>query len=419
MLRERPAELIDLRDRAMRLLAVVAIALSLLCSAASAVTLEFWHAWPYADRTLQTLAYRYQRQTGVIVHLHALQPVSRMTWGPYGGPDLAGLYEPAKQDIEAMAARGLVQDIRVEISRGWYALFWPPLLETFTVPTTNGAGIYGVPLTGQVHVFVYNRNLFRKAGIGVPHSWGELMAAARKLRKIGITPYAGGFGSDMPPLAAVYEYSYLGQHLLMQTYLGHYPYTASQWIAYLKLYSEMRKYGFTTAAAARLSENDAARALLDGRVAMIFADTGFDAIRRNYKPGFTAWGTFEAPDDSRARFLSKLPGEVAEGLVINSRSPRRAQAIAFARWLTEYNQQLTLAEGTRSIPAMTVASNSAKLSPPLGAFALGMRDMAIDLRIYERPQVLATLYSGVRGILAGTSTPSATARRTQIAKAGH
>jgi len=404
----------------MRLLAVVSIVISTLCSAASAVTLELWHAWPDADRTVQTLASRYTQQTGVTIRIRVMRPAARMTWGSSGGPDLAGLYQPTRRDIEYMASRGLIQDIRTDMARGWYAVFWTGLLETFSVRGADGTGIYGVPLTGQVHVFVYNKQLFRKAGIAVPASWSALMAASRKLRGIGIVPYAGGFGSDMPPLAAVYEYAYLGSHLLTQTYTGHYPYTAPQWLAYLKLCSEMKQYGFTSSASAGLSETEAIRAFLDGRVAMVFADAGFETIRRSYKPSFTAWGAFGAPDDSRARFLAKLPGGVAEGLVINSHSPHKAQAIAFARWLTEYNQQLTLADGTMSIPAMTVASNSAKLSAPLRPFAsAGMRDMAIDLPIYERPRVLATFYSGVRGILAGTSTPSATARRTQKVKAGH
>ena len=342
-----------------------------------------------------------------------------MSWGAADGPDLAGLYLPTRRDIEYMAARGLLQDLRAEISRGWYALFWPSLLDVFTVRGSSGSGIYGVPLTGQVHVFVYNRQLFRRANIGVPRSWSELMAAARKLRRLGVTPYAGGFGSNMPALAAAYEYNYLGVHGLTQTFQGRSPYTAPQWLAYLKLYSEMRSSGFTTAASAAASEASAIKAFLDGRVAMIFVDADFEVIRKAYKPSFTGWGTFAVPDDPRGRFLAKMPGEVEEGLVINSRSPRRAYCIAFARWLTEYNQQLILAEGTASIPAMTVASNSSRLAAPLRPFAsAGMRGMALDLRIYENPRVLTTLYSGVRGILAGKSTPSATATRTQRVKAG-
>jgi len=402
----------------MRFLAAVAVATLVLCSAASAVTLEFWHAWPDNAQTIQYLASRYAQQTGVQVHIRVVSPTPRMSWGAYDGPDLAGLADPTYLDIQAMAGRGLIQDIKVEISRGWYALLWPALLGNFDIRGSRGSGIYGVPLTGEVHVFVYNRTLFSRAGIRPPRTWNELMSISRRLRKIGVTPYAGGFSSNRPALAAAYENAYLGRYVLAETYSGHYPYTASQWVAYLKLYTEMRQNGFTTAAAAKMSETSAMKALIDGRVAMVFANQEFESVRRSYKPSFNAWGVFDAPDDARSRFRTKLPGGVVEGLVFNSRSGHKAQAIHFARWLTSYDQQLALARGSGSIPAMTVASNSAQLSAPLRPFAIvGMRQLTADLRIFERPAVLSTFYSGVLGILSGTSTPSATARRTQLVKA--
>lgn len=399
-------------------LLIITLAVSTLTCDASAAALQFWHTWPHAAQTVHALAARYTKQTGVAIQIRVMPTASRMTWGSSGGPDIAGLYRPTKRDIEYMAGKRLIQDIRADMGRGWYAIFWPGLLETFSIRDSGGTGIYGVPLTGQMHVFVYNKQLFHKAGIGVPGSWSELMAASRKLRRIGAEPYAGGFGSDTPPLAAVYEYSYLGLHLLSQTYFGHYAYTAPEWIAYLRLYSEMKSYGFTDPTSAKATETAAIKSLLDGRVAMVFADASFESIRGKYKPAFTAWGLFGAPVDSRARFLPRLPGGVVEGLVINSHSARKTQAIAFAKWLTQYAQQLAFAGGSSSIPAMTVASNSGQLSARLRPFAkVGMNDLAIDMRIYERPSVLTTFYSGVRGILAGSDTPSSVARRTKATKA--
>lgn len=400
----------------MRLLVVLAVALSLLSSAASGVTLELWHAFPDSARTIQSLATRYYNQTGTAFKIRAVRPAARMSWGR-SGPDIAILNRPTKPDIQSMAAQGLIQNISPEMARGWYAIFWSPLLDTFSVRGSSGTGVYGVPLTAHVHVFVYNRSLFQKARVSVPRTWSEMMAAAARLRKIGVRPYAGGFGSSRPAFPAVYEYAYLGSHLLAETYAGRYPYTASSWLANLKIYSDMRRYGFTTLSSATMSETSAMKALIDGQVAIIFVDQSFETIRRKYRPSFTAWGAFGPPEDSRARFLPRLPGGVVGGLVINSRSSRRAQAIAFARWLTEYNQQLTLGTGTWSVPAQSVASQSGQLISPLRVFGLvGMHDMAADLRVYENPRVLSVFYSGVRGILAGSTTPSAVARRARSAK---
>jgi ABC-type glycerol-3-phosphate transport system substrate-binding protein len=180
----------------------------------------------------------------------------------------------------------------------------------------------------------------------------------------------------------------------------------------------MRRNGFTDAASAQTSETAAIKSMLDGRVAMVFADAGFEAIRMTYKPAFTAWGLFDAPEDSRARFLARLPGGVVEGLVINAHGQQKTQAIAFAKWLTEPSQQVALANGSSSLPATPNAGRG--LSAHLRAFAsVGMPDQAIDMRIYENPRVLATFYSGVRGILADSETPSAAAHQTQLVKAAH
>jgi len=402
----------------MRLLIPMLLALCLLSSAASGVTLEFWHTWPHAAQAVQSLAYKYTQQTGVSIHIRVLRPAGRLSWGASGGPDLAGLYEPTQRDIAAMVRADSIEDLKIEMSHGWYARFWPALLENFEPSYSEGTSIYGVPLTCHMCVFVYNKQLFQKAGVSVPTSWDGLMASSRKLSKIGVTPYAGGFGSDMPPLAAAYEYAYLGQHLLLDTYAGRFPYTKPEWLAYLSLYTQMRQNRFTNPASANATEAAAAKALMDGRVAMVFMDASFESIRRSYKPGFAAWGVFGAPTDGKSRFLPKLPGGVVEGLVINRHSRRKAEAIAFAKWLTEYNQQLAFADGSSSIPAVSPASNSALLTARLRPFAsLGMRDLALDLRIYENPRVLATFYSGVRGILAGTATASSVARRTQAVKA--
>jgi ABC-type glycerol-3-phosphate transport system substrate-binding protein len=152
-------------------------------------------------------------------------------------------------------------------------------------------------------------------------------------------------------------------------------------------------------------------------VAIVFVDASFESIRRSYKPRFTSWGLFGAPIDYRARYLPRLPGGVVEGLVIPRQSPRRAQAVAFARWLTEPTQQVALSNGSSALPATRAAASSSRLQPHLRMFAaVGMPNSGIDMRVYESPRVLAVLYSGVRGILAGTNTPTVTARRTQAAK---
>ncbi len=407
-----------LRGRLSRLLLSVCLATGLCVTSASAVTIEFWHPWPQSQATVQALAIRYSRARGVGIRLRTFRPQSYNPWTGGSTPDLIGLYYPTKRGVQDMVQRGRVANLEATIGRGWYATFWPGMLETFNIRLGNRSGTYGVPLTGQVHLFVYNKRAFGLAGINQPPlDWSGLMQASKRFARVGVVPYAGGFGSDTPPLAAAMERSYMGLHNLTETYFGRRPYTASDWVRYLGIYPQMRNVGFTNSKWATTSVANASKALLDGRVAMVFTDAGFISILQSYKPGFSEWGVFRVPPDRRATFLPRQPGGVVQGVVVNSRSPRKAEAIAFLRWLTAPEQQVVLANGSSALPAVSSAASDSRLRAPLRLFSTtGMPDQAIDLRVYENPRVLRVFYSGVRRLLAGSGTPTSVARQTQAAK---
>ncbi|CDQ21277.1 carbohydrate ABC transporter substrate-binding protein, CUT1 family [Halobacillus karajensis] len=65
--------------------------------------------------------------------------------------------------------------------------------------------IYGMPMNLEGYGFVYNKDLFDQAGINsLPSTLSELKAAAEKLQRAGITPFATGY----------YEKWKLGDHLM-------------------------------------------------------------------------------------------------------------------------------------------------------------------------------------------------------------
>ncbi|MBB3130278.1 raffinose/stachyose/melibiose transport system substrate-binding protein [Paenibacillus rhizosphaerae] len=54
--------------------------------------------------------------------------------------------------------------------------------------------VYGMPMNLEGYGFVYNKDLFKKAGItDVPKTLTELEAAAKKLQDAGITPFVNGY----------------------------------------------------------------------------------------------------------------------------------------------------------------------------------------------------------------------------------
>lgn len=55
--------------------------------------------------------------------------------------------------------------------------------------------IYGLPESGYIEGFFYNKKLFEQVGASVPATWDELVDAMEKLKAGGITPIAMGAGS--------------------------------------------------------------------------------------------------------------------------------------------------------------------------------------------------------------------------------
>lgn len=72
-------------------------------------------------------------------------------------------------------------------------------------PVTLKGKVYGMPINLEGYGFIYNKDLFEKAGIAEPpDTLSELRAAAEKLQKSGVTPFATGYYEDWK----------LGDHLM-------------------------------------------------------------------------------------------------------------------------------------------------------------------------------------------------------------
>ena len=283
-------------------------------------------------------------------------------------------------------------------------------LKTFTLrgqdTPPSGEGIYGVPLTVYVRALICNRQLFKRAGVSLPVTWSDLLAASTKLRKLGVIPIAGGMDGNFPGFPIISEWSYLDSFNLFETYYGRYPYTGDLWQRQFAVYEEMRRYGVTSYEACTMNRSAAERYFLSGRCAVIMDGPWFATIQRTIAPSLDDWVVIGPPIDKHAPFLPRYPGGVAEGAVINSRSKNKQAAAKFLRWLTQASQQSRLANAMDSLPASVEASSSPRLNSHLRAFTPYVNYVATEIRYREKPSVLATLYGGARDIIRGRTTSS-------------
>jgi len=109
-------------------------------------------------------------------------------------------------------------------------------------------------------------------------------------------------------------------------------------------------------------------------------------------------------------------GGAGSSFFVNAKSPRRDEAVAFLRWLTEEPQQRYLVEATHNIPSNRLAAVG--LPQHLAEFA---DDMAATVHprlfaVQEDSAVLETFDKGLQSILIGEATPEQVAKEVQVVK---
>jgi raffinose/stachyose/melibiose transport system substrate-binding protein len=112
----------------------------------------------------------------------------------------------------------------------------------------------------------------------------------------------------------------------------------------------------------------------------------------------------------------KIWGGAGSSFVVNNASPRKAEAIAFLKWLTAKDQQVYLAEETKNLPANRHAATS--IPPTLAEFLAGM-DQTTHPTVWplnEDPMVIETFDKGLQMIMIGERTPQQIAEEVQQVK---
>ena len=113
----------------------------------------------------------------------------------------AMFYSWAGGVLRAQVEAGVLQDITAQV-KGYTDQLNPAAVGPFTVD----GKVYGIPQTLTVVGFIYNKDLFHRAGVDGDKvkTWDDLLAAVKTLKAAGITPLTSG-GADKWPLALYYS----------------------------------------------------------------------------------------------------------------------------------------------------------------------------------------------------------------------
>jgi raffinose/stachyose/melibiose transport system substrate-binding protein len=211
-------------------------------------------------------------------------------------------------------------------------------------PWTNDKGvIYGLPFMAVSHGIYYNSNLFKKYKINVPTTWQQLIIAAKKLKAVGIIPFANGSKEQWDMNEIVFMNllpDFIGGRSSRLEYeTGKVPFNDAKMVAAFQAIKDIAPY--LPAGQEGVSYYDAQQLFLLGKAAMFFGGSWDVAIFEKAAPGFE-WGIFATPAPAGRKTVVCFHPDC--GIGINKASKFQKEARLFLEWLTTKQAAQILAD---------------------------------------------------------------------------
>jgi ABC-type glycerol-3-phosphate transport system substrate-binding protein len=280
-------------------------------------------------------------------------------------------------------------------------------------------GIYGVPLDGATIQMLYNKKLYRQAGLDPdrpPATWDDFMRHCRALKEKGISCFVSGFGEIwmIDAFASNYAMNIMGEEKVFDTYRGNVSYTDPDWLAVFSLFKQLYDDKILVDGAVTMVNKTSEQVFANERAAYTFNGSWCVNVLKGMNPVLD-YAAMPPPAVSQAHPM-RIWGGAGASFVVNAKSPKADMAVRFLKWLTDKKQQEALFETTENFPANKAALE--KTSRVLSEFAGGM-ETATHPNIYpvhEVPAVTEAFDKGIQSILIGEKTPEQVAKDVQGVK---
>lgn len=384
-----------------------------------------WHWMADRQAALESLADKYFNETGMRVRLVLISPSDRYadkirTADAMGRlPDIYGMLGGAwefSRFINSGHAVELSQDLDADGGR-WRDEFLNGAISANEFRQGNEQnvqpGVYGISIDVNNIQMVYNKQLFRQAGLdpeAPPRTWEEFIACGRKLKEAGIPAFVSGWGElwMIDCFANIYAWNLMGKDQIIKTIKGDISYTGCDWARILKLFEEMRDAGMFAAGITAMDNKTAEELFANSHAAMAFNGSWCVNVYREINPKLD-YGIFMPPQLS-SEYPMKIWGGVGAPFIVNAGSRHKKEAIGFLKWLTAEKQQAYLSGATYNLPVNKWAIFY--VPPQLKEFADDM-DKVVDpkaLPVVENSKVSEELDKGIQAIINGQSTPEEVAK---------
>lgn len=392
-------------------------------------TIVIWHWMTDRDKAFQSLAQKYEQQTGIKVKFELYAPSDIYSQKIIAAaqarilPDIFGILDK-KGVVASFIESGFVADLTAEFAANngeWEKSLYPKALAVNRFENGNlyqvKPGIYGVPLDITNVQMLYNKNLLRKAGVTTPpKSFQEFLADARALKRVGVPGMISGWGEIwmVDCFASNYAFNIMGEDKVIRTFKGEVPYTDPDWIKVFDIFRQMRDSGALAEGIVTKANKYAEQDFALERAAFAFNGSWAVNVYKDMNPELE-YGVMLPPPVNQLLPM-KIWGGAGSSFVVNNVSPRKAQAIKFLKWLTDKDQQVYLAEESKNLPSNRNAITS--IPQELAEFSAAMDSTThpIVWSLNEEPIVSEVFDKGIQSIIIGEKTPEQVADEVQKIK---
>ncbi len=390
-----------------------------------------WHWMTDRKKTFNELAKRYGEHSGQKIEFKLFAPSGVYSQKVQAAtqadalPDIFGVLGE-KQSFAIFIKAGHVLNLNNYMranKKEWKNKFFSKALlvnefkkgNEFDVPP----GIYGVPIDVSNEQMLYNKGLFRKAGLDPekqPETFEEFIAAAKKIKETGAQGFVSGWAETwmMNCMASNFAFNIMGEKKVMNTFRGEVPYTDPDWIEIFSLFKRMADEGVLAMGIVAMNNKDAEQNFANNRAGFAFNGSWCVNVYQGMNPDLD-YGVMFMP-----RVSDKHPmliwGGAGSSLMVNARSENREKAVEFLKWLTDDEQQAYLAEATNNLPANK--SCLGNINPILSQFAQAMENTTHPniWPVHEKSSVVETFTIGLQSIVLGKKTPEQVAFEVQEVK---
>ncbi|MGP4095291.1 ABC transporter substrate-binding protein [Nonomuraea sp. KM90] len=290
----------------------------------------------------------------------------------------------------------------------WGRTFSPGSLAAFARDGKN----YGIPLYGNGKFMGYSKSAFDKAGVKVPGTFEELIAACGPLRKAGYEPIAFGNKDGWPALHYLQQlFAYNVPEATLQADFD--PATAKlDDPGYVRALGQFRtlvdQCTDTRDGTNGVLYSSAQEAFANGKAAMYYQEIlEFDnATSARVKPD--DFGIFQLPVPQGAAGDPAVLEGSPEGYLINARSPRVALAVDFMKFATSLDNAKTLSSPPYGQPSTVVGAVTPETSSKAVYEGVQLVNKAPKLAIWldtvTVPEVADAWLAGGEAIISGGMT---------------